>query len=284
MPMPAPLPTISAADLQAEVRLYREARVARLTAPNGWLTLVNKTWIDEGVSTMGGDPDCTIALPPDRAPPHLGTFTRAGLAVRFDASPGVEALVRGAPVRSLVLRAEADSSAERIAIGSLSIELIRRGDDLAVRVRDADHPARRSFAGIPSYPADPSFWIPASFEADSALVRVPLTDSDGRPQLATSVGLATFEVGGSRCRLRLFDEDAGRQLFILFGDATNRDETYGAGRFLYASNPVAGRVILDFNKAFNPPCAFTAFAACPLPPPENRLAVRIEAGEKRPPA
>jgi uncharacterized protein (DUF1684 family) len=94
--------------------------------------------------------------------------------------------------------------------------------------------------------------------------------------------MALFEVAGTPCRLRLFDEDQGRRVFVLFADATNRDETYGAGRFLYAPLPSSGRVILDFNKSFNPPCAFTAFASCPLPPPENRLPIRIEAGEKRP--
>ena len=111
---------------------------------------------------------------------------------------------------------------------------------------------------------------------------VPLIDSDGRPQKARSVGLALFDIAGTPCRLRLFDEDDGRRLFVLFSDATNRDTTYPAGRFLYAPLPAAGHVILDFNKSFNPPCAFPAFAACPLPPPENRLPVRIEAGEKRP--
>ena len=188
----------------------------------------------------------------------------------------------GEAVTSLVMRSDAEPNPHRLVVGSLVIELIRRADDFAIRVRDPDSGARREFAGVPCYDVNPAFWIPARFEADTDSISIDLIDSDGRSQKARSVGLGVFEVAGTTCHLRLFDEDHGRRLFVLFSDATNRDETYGAGRFLYAPLPSSNRVILDFNKAFNPPCAFTAFASCPLPPPENRLPVRIEAGEKRP--
>lgn len=274
--------TISADDLEAEVRLYREARLARLTAPTGWLALVNKSWLAQGSATIGSDPDCDIVLPEGSAPPRLGKVTRTGLEVRFEAAPGVLAFARGGPIESLVLRSDAESAPDRVTVGSLQIEVIRRGDDLALRVRDPDSPARRAFTGVPTYAVDRAFWIAAQFHTDDTPVRVELTDSDGRPQLQTSVGTATFEIAATPCRVRLFDEGDGRRLFVPFGDATNRTDSYGAGRFLYAPIPADGHVVLDFNKAFNPPCAFTPFAACPLPPADNRLPVRIEAGEKRP--
>ena len=273
---------IDAEALKAEVRAFREARLARLTGPAGWLALVNKTWIGEGRTTIGADESCDIVLPAGRGPERVGTFTRAGFEVRFEAAPGVDVTNGGEAVTSIVMRSDADPVPHRLQVGSLVVELIRRADDFAIRVRDPDSDARRDFAGVPSYDVNPAFWIPARFEADTDSISIDLIDSDGRPQKARSVGLAVFDVAGTTCRLRLFDEDHGRRLFVLFADATNRDQTYGAGRFLYAPLPASNRVILDFNKSFNPPCAFTAFASCPLPPPENRLPVRIEAGEKRP--
>ena len=273
---------INTQELEEEVRAFREARVARLTGPAGWLSLVNKTWIGEGTTTVGSDETCDIVLPAGRAPERVGTFTRSGFEVRFESAPGVEVTSNGEAVASLVMRSDAEPEPHRLMIGPFVVELIRRAGDFAVRVRDPDSPARREFAGIPCFEVNAASWIPARFEADTESITRELIDSDGRPQKARSVGMAVFEVAGTPCRLRLFDEDHGRRLFVLFADATNRDETYGAGRFLYAPLPSSGRVILDFNKAFNPPCAFTAFASCPLPPPENRLPVRMEAGEKRP--
>jgi uncharacterized protein len=275
-------PTISADDLEVEVRVYREARLARLTAPTGWLALVNKSWLAEGSSTIGSDPDCDIVLPDGNAPARLGRVIRTGLEVRLEVAPGVVAVARGGQIQSLALRSDAESAPDLVTVGSLQIELIRRGDDLALRVRDADNPARRVFAGVPAYAVDRAFWIAARFRTDDTPVRIELTDSDGRPQLHTSVGTATFEIRATSCRLRLFDDGNSHRLFVPFGDATNRTDTYGAGRFLYAPVPTDEHVVLDFNKAFNPPCAFTPFAACPLPPADNRLSVRIEAGEKRP--
>lgn len=275
-------PSPSAEEVAAGVRVYREARLGRLTAPTGWLSLVAKAWLSEGTSRIGAAPDAEIWLDVPNAPAQLGTVTRRGAEVTFAAAPGVEAVARGARVDTLVLRSDADTMPDEVAVGPLRLELIRRGDDLALRVRDPDSPARRAFTGIPAYDVDRRWWIDARFEARGTPATVRLEDNDGRPQMYQSPGDALFEVDGVSGRLQLLLESDGRRLFILFGDATNRDETYGAGRFLYAPLPVEGRVILDFNKAFSPPCAFTSFAACPMPPAVNRLPFRIPAGEKRP--
>jgi len=268
-------------EVAAEVRVYREARLGRLTSPTGWLSLVAKAWLPEGASRIGAASDAEIWLDLPDAPPHLGTVTRQGGEVTFVAAPGVEAVARGARVDSLVLRSDAEPSPDEVVVGPLRLELIRRGDDVALRVRDPDSPTRRAFAGVPAYQVDQRWWIDARFEPRPSPASVRLEDSDGRPQTYLSPGDAVFEVDGVTGRLQLLLESDGRRLFVLFGDATNRDETYGAGRFLYAPLPVNGRVILDFNKAFNPPCAFTSFASCPMPPAQNRLPFRIPAGEKR---
>lgn len=275
-------PSPSAEELAAEVRAYREARLGRLTAPTGWLSVVAKAWLPEGTSRIGAAPDAQIWLDVPGVPAALGTVTRRGAEVTFAASPGVEAVARGARVDTLVLRPDSDAAPDELAVGALRLELLRRGDDFALRVRDPDSPTRRAFAGVPAYDVDRRWWIDARFEERERPVTVQLEDSDGRPQAYQSPGDAVFEVDGTVGRLRLLLEGDGRRLFVLFGDATNRDETYGAGRFLYAPLPVEGRVVLDFNKAFNPPCAFTSFASCPMPPAGNRLPFRVPAGEKRP--
>ena len=272
----------SAEEVAAEVRVYREARLGRLTSPAGWLSLVAKAWLPEGASRIGTASDAEIWLDVPNAPPLVGTVTRRGAQVTFAAAPGVEAVARGSRVETLVLRSDADPSPDEVVVGALRLELIRRGDDFALRVRDPESPTRRAFAGVPSYGIERRWWIDARFEPRQPPAPVSLEDSDGRPQTYLSPGDAVFEVDGVTGRLQLLLDSDGRRLFVLFGDATNRDETYGAGRFLYAPIPVNGRVTLDFNKAFNPPCAFTSFASCPMPPTQNRLPFPIPAGEKRP--
>ena len=150
-------------------------------------------------------------------------------------------------------------------IGSLTLQLLRRDDDFAIRVRDANSPLRLSFQGVPAYPIDPAWRIVARLEPFAADKQVLYEDSEGRRQVYSSPGLAVFEKDGVACRIEPVFESDRKRLFVLFADSTNLDETYGAGRFLYVPLPERGHVVLDFNKAFNPPCAFTPFAACPIP-------------------
>ena len=267
-------------ELRIDVKAYRDARFWRLTAPTGWLALVNKTWLSQGTFTLGGAADADIVIA--GAPGRLGSVTRTGDQVRFDAVPGVVAEARGGRVESLILRSDADANSDQILVGTLRIELIRRGNDLALRVRDLESPARKSFRGVPCYDIEARWRVLARYQAHAEAAFVDIADSDGRPQRYACPGSAVFQIGDAPCRLQLFSESDGRRLFILFTDTTNETETYGAGRFLYAPLPVDDEVVLDFNKAFNPPCAFTPYASCPVPPPTNRLAVAVTAGEKRP--
>jgi uncharacterized protein (DUF1684 family) len=274
---------ISPADLEAEVLVYRKARANRLTAEKGWLTLVGKTWLEPGRYRIGSADGCEITLPSDRAPASVGTVTLENGVVTLEADPSVELFARGGRVTSMVLRSDAEADPDSVKLGSLTLELIRRGDALAIRVRDSESVARRSFPGIPAYAVDPAFRVVAWFQEFSTEREVVFDDSDGKAQRYVAPGLAVFEKSGVQCRvLPVFESSDKKRLFVLFADPTNHDETYGAGRFLYAPLPESGRILLDFNKAFNPPCAFTPYAVCPLPPSDNHLPIRIEAGEKRP--
>jgi uncharacterized protein (DUF1684 family) len=275
MPTPTSSPSPS---LEQEVADYRAARIARLTAEDGWLTVVGKTWIGQGVHAVGAAPGSAIELPAG-APACAGWVTVSGASAIFQVSPTVTASFRGEPLSGPV-----ELGSEGVRIGSITLQLIRRGDDMAVRVRDSEAPARAAFTEIPAYPVDPRFRVWANLRAHASEQKVVLEDGDGRPQEYVSPGLALFELGGVQVELEpVYDSDRQR-LFVLFADATNRDETYGAGRFLYATLPEDGRLLLNFNLAFNPPCAFTPHATCPLPPANNRMPLRIEAGEKKPKA
>jgi uncharacterized protein len=275
---------ITPEELRTEVSLHRKAREARLTAERGWLTLVGKVWLEPGRYRVGSAAGCEITLPRERAPASVGTVTLEGGVVRFDADPSAELYARGSRMTALVMRSDADPEPDAIRLGSLTLELIRRGEAFAIRVRDSESEARRSFPGIPAYPVDPAYRVVARFEKFSTEREVVFDDSDGNPQPYIAPGVAIFELANARCRLLPVYESDRKRMFVLFSDPTNRDETYGSGRFLYAPLPEPGRILLDFNKAFNPPCAFTPYAVCPLPPADNQLAVRIAAGEKRPAA
>jgi uncharacterized protein (DUF1684 family) len=275
-------------DLNREVIAYRDARARRLTSERGWLTLIGKVWLPEGPSRIGARADCEIQLPPEAAPPLLGHVTLKNGVVHFDAEPSAEVFARGQRVSSVILRSDVDAGPgvddlpDELVSGSLTLQLIRRGDEFAIRVRDSQSPLRRSFAGIPAYPITPEWRIVADWEPFASEKPVIYPDSEGRPQSYLSPGVAVFERERITCRLEPVLENDRNRLFLLFADASNRDQTYGAGRFLYLPLPRDGRVVLDFNKAFNPPCAFTPYAACPLPPRENQLTLRVEAGERRP--
>jgi uncharacterized protein (DUF1684 family) len=273
---------ITPEDHQAEVLAHRKARVARLTADRGWLSLVNKVWLREGSQKIGSAPDCEIRLAEDRAPPQVGVVTLKEGVVRFEACPMAEVYARGVRVEAMIMHSDAEADPDELSIGSLAIELILRGDDLAIRVRDSKSPQRTDFPGLQVYPVDPRWRIVARLERYASDKEVVYLDGDGKPQPYFSPGTALFEKDGKSCRVEPVYESDRRKLFVLFSDPTNMDETYGAGRFLYAPLPIDDRVLLDFNKCFNPPCAFTPYAVCPLPSPDNRIDLRVEAGEKLP--
>ena len=171
-------------------------------------------------------------------------------------------------------------SADVVKVGRLNLFVIQRGDRVGIRLKDPQNQARREFHGIESFPANEAWRVTAKFVPEAR--KIPILNVLGQTEPSDSPGYAVFRLGGREFRLSpILEEPGARQLFFIFRDQTSGKETYGAGRFLYTDMPKDGQVVVDFNKAYNPPCAFTPYATCPLPPPENRLAVRIEAGEKK---
>jgi uncharacterized protein len=274
--------TMTREELEQDVQAYRKARLARLTGERGWLTLIGKVWLGQGRHTLGADVRSDIVLPQDRAPAKLATITVTGGTVRLDVEGDADVFARGERVRSIELCSDAREAPDDVTFGTLSFQLLQRGEAFAIRIRDAESTARKSFPGIPAYPVDPAWRVVARLEPFATDKEMAVEDGDGRLQTYLCPGVAHFEKDGHRASLLPLYEHRDERLFILFRDLTSRDTTYGSGRFLYAPPVDEGRVLLDFNKAFNPPCAFTPYAVCPLPPAENVLPLRVEAGEKQP--
>lgn len=276
-------------ELEREVTAWRNARVARLTARDGWLSLVGKYGLTQGSQLVGSAPDASVLLATNKAPAQFGELHLSAGVVRFTPAAGAAARVQRAgtaeaeAVREpIVLRTDARGAADRLLCGELAIEIMQRGDTFAARVRDPSSAARLAFPGIEYYPIRPEWRVRARLSRYTPERNLSLLYETGAEEPYVVPGAAIFEIAGVEYRLDPVVDGDDVRLFVLFADPTNRDSTYGAGRFLYAPWPVGDEVVLDFNQAFNPPCAFTPHAICPLPPPQNRLALRIEAGEKRP--
>jgi hypothetical protein len=255
----------------ASIEAWRHDREAKLKAPDGWLAVAGLFWLKEGENRAGTDPAYEIVLPAGRAPARIGVFDLRNGAVSFRVASQAPVRLHNRTVVAAVLRPDRD----QLQIGDITLFVIKRGGRLGVRMRDTQSAMRREFTGLKWYPVKESHRVTAKFTAAPA--EIPIPNVLGQTELQPSPGYATFRLNGQTLRLHPVRE--GDQLFFIFRDLTSGKSTYGAGRFLYADLPKDGQVVLDFNKAYNPPCAFTPYATCPLPPKQNRLAVRIEAGE-----
>ncbi|MCB1009418.1 MAG: DUF1684 domain-containing protein [Acidobacteria bacterium] len=262
------------------IESWRAGRIERLQRPDGWLTLVGLAWLETGDNAVGSAPDSGVALPAG-APAKLGTIRVEGGAATFTATPGVEVTADGARVSTIRMRSDRDGDPTVLLHGSLRLYVIGRNDRLAVRVKDADAPARTRFAGIEHFPVDARWRVQARFEPAPAGNEVEVPNALGYMEKMNAPGHVVFELGGETQRLLALDDTGDGRLFLVFGDLTTGRETYGGGRFLYTDPPKDGKVEIDFNRAYNPPCVFTPYATCPLPPPGNKMKVRVEAGEKK---
>ncbi len=288
--------TVSAADAPSssthyaqQIEQWRATRVARLTAPSGWLSLIGLEWLGEGANRVGSAADNDIVL--KAGPAHLGTVTLApDGSVHLALDPDSGATVDGRQVDAAVLvddmHAAADAEPTTVRFGKASFYVIERDGRKALRVKDEDAEARRHFLGIDYFPVDASWrieadWVPFVPAHDLAMGSVI-----GTIDTVKVPGKAVFRRDGHTFELMPYQEEPGGELFFVLADRTSGKQTYGAARFLYAALPPGGldqpgKVVLDFNKAYNPPCAFTSFATCPLAPPENRLDLAVTAGEKK---
>lgn len=243
--------------------------------------MIGLFWLKEGRNTFGSNPAGDIVLPKEKVPEHAGIFVLTNGVVTFETSPDNGFVVDDRPVSSLQLKTDADDQPTLVRRGSVSFQIIKRGDKLGLRVRDANNPPRANFPGLEFFPADPKWRIDARFEPYNPPKVTSIVNVLGMESGETSPGAIVFEIDGKTYRLDAITEKDEPRLFMIFADNTRGKETYGAGRYLYVDPPDAtGRVVIDFNKAYSPPCAFTDFATCPLPPMQNILPLAIEAGEK----
>lgn len=268
------------AEHAAAVHEWREQRDTRLRSPDGWLTLVGLYWLEQGENRFGANPANLIPLSGDGIPPTAGTVVVDGDAARLE-DPVAAVLVHGEPAAEGPLADDRSEEPTVLELGDLRMHVICRGGDrLALRVRDRTAPALAAFPGMQHFPIDIGWRVIGRLEPNASDEPMEIVDVTGIVTREASPGRVAFERNGKTWRLHALDGGEGR-LWLIFGDATNGSETYGGGRFLY-TEPVAedGRVVIDFNLAYNPPCVFSPYATCPLPPAENRLPLRIESGER----
>ena len=287
-PRPQPTPTPAAAAAATPAASYEEGleqwkakRLAGLKSEDGWLSLIGLFWLKEGENRMGSDPTYEIVLPDGKAPRHAGVLRLAAGKVTLEVNPNAWITSKGERVFVLDLQSDEGGEPTVLDMGSLRFNVVKRGERLGLRVKDRENPARAAFKGTDYYPADRKWVVGARFEPYDPPKKVPILNVLDMTTEEISPGALAFEVDGRPYKLEALKEQGSEQFFIIFADQTSGKETYGAGRYLYADPPGAdGRVTLDFNRAYSPPCAFTKYATCPLPPAQNRLPLRVEAGER----
>ncbi len=261
------------------IKQWHENRIIRLKADNGWLNLVGLYWLSEGTNSFGSAEDNDIVFP-DGAPPHIGTFILRDSTVYVKINPEVKVTSGSQLVTGMKMNDDLSDSTTVLQAGSLRWFIINRNGKYGVRLRDLNAPLVKEFEGIDMYPIDEKWRVKAEFEKYPSPKVIEIPNILGSVEKDTVEGRLVFRLNGEMHTLDPVSE--GNEFFIIFADETNGEETYGAGRFLYSDKPDSlGMVVLDFNKAYNPPCAFTRFATCPLPPKQNYLHLKVTAGEKK---
>lgn len=264
-----------------ETTRWRADREAQLRAENGWLSVAGLFFPQPGVNSMGSAPGSQILLPRDAAPARLGTVTLRDGRISFEIIEPIGVMLNGRPALTGDLRPASPAEGrppDVLKVGRLTLQVHVSGTRQAIRLRDPENPVRTTFTGLRWFPVDPAWRLEAEFVPFSSPRRVTTLNVLGDELEVASPGVVRFTIGGQPITLLAFEE--GRKLWFVFTDATAGVTTYKAARFLYADPPKDGRVLLDFNRAENPPCAYNPFTTCPLPPRENRVALAITAGER----
>ncbi|HEX6139358.1 MAG TPA: DUF1684 domain-containing protein [Candidatus Limnocylindria bacterium] len=253
------------------VLAWRAERDARLRDPDGWLTLVGLHWLEPGENRLGSAFDNEVVLRGTGVPERAGSLVLQAERV----------VLRRAGHPDLAMEPDVSGEPTTLDLGTLRMYVIRRGERFGLRVRDHASPALAAFRGMDHFPIDTAWRFEGRLERAQPGETLQVVDVIGLVTQEPSPGAVVFERDGREWRIHALPGDEDGSLWLVFADATNGRTTYGGGRFLY-TEPVQddGGVVVDFNLAYNPPCAFSAFATCPLPPPANRLALAIEAGER----
>ncbi len=276
-------PQIDPVTYRKEVTDWQIKRAKSISSETGWLTLAGLCWLKPGENTFGSDSADRIVLPAGIIPKIAGSIFWKDTIITAVARSGADVRYRDTLIKSMRLRTDEDGSPTVLSIGSVSFYVIKRGSQLGVRIRDRQNPARLHFTGLDFFPIDPQWRIEGKYEAYPSPRIMPVNSVIGTVTNDTFPGFVTFSRNGTDYRLIAGTEQGDPPtLYFMFSDETGGKETYGLGRQLSVPMPdSAGNVIMDFNKAYNWPCAYTDFATCPIPPRENHLALRVEAGEKK---
>jgi uncharacterized protein len=267
-----------------QIQEWRDEHESRFKSAKGWLALIGHYWLKEGANTFGPGDSYDIQLPGDIQEKAAGTIQVQANSVRLETSADSGVLVDGKETTRTALtidnlKPEADSQ-HAISIGDrIQLQLVRRNNRLAIRVRDRESQAVQKFQGKKWFPIDPDYAVNATFTPYEPPKPSSIVNVRGETTEVEIVGQLTFELHGQTCSLDAMSESPD-DLFVIFKDKTNGDSTYGPGRFLNTSQPKDGKVTLDFNKSYNPPCAFSPHTLCPLPPAQNHLKIEITAGER----
>ncbi len=263
---------------QREVEKFRAEEIKDLKS--NWLVLAGLFWLKPGANSFGTAPSNPIVLPEGTAPAKAGVFELNGDEVTLKMEPGSAAIIDNQPVMTAKLTSDASGKPTVVALGRLRMHVIKRGERVGIRLKDLQNPALRNFTSLHFYPLDTAYRITATWVPSDGKRTVEVPNVLGDVTAETVPGEARFTVNGQQLKLTALGGDPAKGLFFVFSDPTSKTETYPAGRFLEADAVQDGKVVLDFNKAYNPPCAVTPYATCPIAPKENRLAVAIPAGEK----
>ena len=257
---------------------WQHQRIERLKSKNGWLNLAGLFWIDEGENSFGSDPENDIVIP-EKADRFCGTLTLKEGEVVLKVKEGVTISIGDSLVTQLILEDDHSDNTTILEQGDLAWYIVKRGDKFGIRMRDYKHPRIDKLNHIPSYPIQTNYVVEATLKSfDKPRTMVVATPVEGFTEEYQCPGELHFKI--NKEELVLYPFTSGEGYFLVIADETTGIDTYGAGRFMYSMPDSTGRIILDFNKAYNPPCAFSPFATCPMPPKENFLPVAIEAGEK----
>jgi uncharacterized protein (DUF1684 family) len=270
-------------EYEADLQQWRTERLESLRGPDGYLNLAGLFWLEEGQLSIGSAEDNDIVFPSSAAA-RIGTLRVSAEGVVLEVAEDVDVFSEGSAIDKLSLADDTTGAPVTVSHGSLAWIIIKRNNRFALRLRDFEHPAIAAFPPIDYFPIDPDLRVPARLKlyATPKIVNVE-TVIEGLGWHPESPGLVEFEIDGETMQLEAYS--SGDELFFVFGDRSSGRETYPAGRFLYAKLVEDGEVTwLDFNRAYNPPCAFNDFATCPVASPQNRLPIVIAAGEKYDPA
>ena len=263
-----------------EIEQWHSERIASLKAEDGWLNLAGLHWLAPGRNTFGSGEHVAIKFPKGSIPEYAGYFELTDGIVKMVVASGVNITINGAPIPQAIIFHKDSTRAPEMRCGDLKWNIIRREDKYGIRLRNLKAASVEHFKGIERFAVDDAWKLSAVLKPAAIAGGISITNVLGQTNTQASPGKLEFSIGGKKYTLDALDGGKD-ELFIIFGDETNGVETYPSGRYLYVKRPGPdGVVTLDFNKAYNPPCAFTPYATCPLPPRQNVLPVSITAGEK----